>query len=87
MEEKGVAMFAVFNPLGCWCIEQALPNHPLIYGVRKSYMTYGQADMLQYLLQTTIHAKSGRGVDRMQKVFERFVAQMLSNLTINDDSD
>ena len=62
---------SLFIPLGWWCIEQALPNHPLIYGVRKSYMTYGQADMRQYLLQTTIHGKSGRGIDRMHKIFEK----------------
>jgi len=79
MKDKGIAMFAadvqrresLFIPLGWWCIEQSLPNHPLIYGVRKSYMTYGQADMRQYLLQTTIHGKSGRGVDRMHKISEK----------------
>lgn len=46
-------------------VEKAAPNHPWIYGGRKSYMTCSDADQMHSSLLITLYSTSGKGVARI----------------------
>lgn len=60
---------AVYIPLGWYCVERSLPDHPVICGARKSYMT-SDDDVQAYDSAKAIFAKSGRVVTRMEEIFQ-----------------
>lgn len=61
---------AVYIPLGWYCVERSLPDHPVIRGARKSCMTSDDDDVQAYDSVKAIFPKSGRVVTRMEEIFQ-----------------
>lgn len=61
---------SVFIPLGWLCVERSMPNHPLVYGARKSFMTADVGSVERYELLTKMYTSSGRAVVRMEQIHE-----------------
>jgi len=69
---------SAFIPLGWVCVEKSMPNHPLIYGARKSFMTTGQDSVRKYELLTKMNSASRRSVTRMEQILQLMTAACTS---------
>ena len=59
---------SLYIPLGWYCVEKSLPDHPIICGARKCYMTCETFDVELYLVIKQMFAKSGRVITRMEEI-------------------